>query len=138
MIGVSLQEDADVARVGGKAANLMKLKRFNIPDGICITIEAYDLFCEKNGLKDKIADMVTLIDYDDTKSVEKASKKIRKTIFEAKIPKEIKEAIKSVHYEHVAVRSSAELEDLPEASFAGQQETYINPASLEDAVKRSL
>lgn len=51
MISVSLHEDADVARVRGKAANLMKLKRFNIPEGICITTEAYGLFCEKNGLK---------------------------------------------------------------------------------------
>lgn len=137
MIAVSLHEDSiDISLVGGKASNLMKLKGFSVPDGICITTEAYDLFLEKNGLKDKIEEIVTTIQYDDTKSVEEASERIKGIMMGAKIPEEVLKVINKIQYKKVVVRSSADLEDLPEASFAGQQETFMNPVKVEDAVKQ--
>ncbi|RLF96181.1 hypothetical protein DRN50_02220, partial [Thermococci archaeon] len=63
MIAISLQGKlSDVKIVGGKALNLMKLKEFNVPGGICITTEAYDLFLKKNNLQEKIVEILTSID----------------------------------------------------------------------------
>jgi len=137
MIAVSLHEPVeDIHIVGGKASTLMKLKGFNIPDGVCITTEGYDLFCRKNELHHIIAEVIEGTDYDNTESIKENSERIKKSILKAEMPEEIKKIIDSIQYEYVVVRSSASLEDLPEASFAGQQETFVNPHSLEDAVKR--
>ncbi len=137
MLTVSLQDQIpDSTIVGGKALNLMKLKTFNIPEGVCMTTEAYNLFCERNCLEDKITKVLTSIDYDDPQSIKKSSETIRDLILKAHIPEEISEEVAKIPYRHAVVRSSASLEDLPEASFAGQQETYINPEFLEDAVKK--
>ena len=137
MIAISLQGNlSDIKIVGGKALNLMKLKEFNVPGGICITTEAYDLFLKKNSLQEKIEEILTSIDYDDTRSIEENSKKIRKIVLETEMPEEILKEINAVNYKNVIVRSSSTAEDLPEASFAGQQETYINPLDLERAVKK--
>lgn len=134
MIRIPLTENADSTIVGGKASNLMKMKKFNVPQGICITTQAYNLFCEKNKLRDKITKILKSIDYNDIKNIKKSSEKIRKIILEAEMPEEISREIKTP-YNHVVVRSSANLEDLPEASFAGQQKTYINPQQVDVAVK---
>jgi len=145
---INTKEGYEMELVGGKAFNIsilageesavsrdFRAKEFTIPDGVCITTEAYDLFCEKNGLNDKITRILASINYEDTNSIEKASKMIRKIILEAETPEEVLEELSTITYENIIVRSSANLEDLPEASFAGQQETYVNPQNLLDAVK---
>lgn len=137
MISISLQEQVrEIARVGGKALNLMKLRTFNVPEGICLTTEAYHMFCERNGLYALIEKIMAHIDYKSTESVKRASETIKTLIMGGEIPEEILNVIHAVTYDNVVVRSSASLEDLPEASFAGQQETVLNPIDVEDAVKQ--
>ena len=137
---------------GGKGANLAEIYNLGIsvPPGFVITAQAYDYFIEKAGIKDKIKELLNKIDYENTKQLDEITKNIRDIIIESKLPKEMEEEIKEA-YEHldigdfdiqegaaldilknaaepifVAVRSSATTEDLADASFAGQQDTYLN------------
>src|SRR3989344_2806362 len=140
-------------RVGGKAASLGEM--FNIklpiPNGFCITSEAYTYFIEKTDIKIKIARLLKNLDVEDTTSLEETAKKIQELIINQEIPSRIKIPI-TESYElmnvsphlinsgdsalnliktgrdaaYVAVRSSATAEDLPQASFAGQQATFLN------------
>ena len=140
-----------VSVVGGKGANLGEIYnlKISVPPGFAITAKAYDYFIEKNNLKEKISNLLKGIDYEDTKQLDESTKKIRELISSGEIPKEMEEEIIEA-YEHlgsepasrgeevedilekksgdvfVAVRSSATAEDLEEASFAGQQETFLN------------
>ncbi len=132
----------DVPIVGGKNASLgemyreLKRKRVSVPNGFAITAYAYDYFIEKAGIKEKIKDILKDLDTHNTRNLMAKGKKVRETILEAEIPEEIKkEIIKNYKklskeyketYTDVAVRSSATAEDLPDASFAGQQETFLN------------
>jgi len=130
----------DVPLVGGKCANLGEMINAGIPvpPGFAITAYAYKRFIEETGISQKIYDILdeTITDPKDPKQYEEASKKIRKLIESTPIPKEIQEAIVKAYRElskrigqqavFVAVRSSATAEDLPGASFAGQQETFLN------------
>lgn len=121
----------DVPLVGGKNASLgemlqkLTLKGIQIPSGFAITSDGYRLFIEENGLTEKIEQA---LQGPDKRSI---GKKIRKMILKGTFPKLLEEEIVSA-YEGmgknsvVAVRSSATAEDLPEASFAGQQESYLN------------
>ncbi|MFW5971913.1 MAG: phosphoenolpyruvate synthase [Bacillota bacterium] len=131
----------DLNIVGGKNAslgemiNVLKEKGVKVPDGFATTAEAYWNFLEKNDLENKISEQLKDMN-DDKQSLEKTGRNIRKLIKEAEFPAEMADNIGdfyerlSEHYEKkeldVAVRSSATAEDLPEASFAGQQETYLN------------
>ena len=145
---VDIKNEKEIELIGGKAFNISWLARkvspgfqraaneYKIPEGVCITTEAYDSICRINGLRDKIARVVTSINYEDTVNIREASKKIREIILEAKVPVEISEKLSSIPYNNLIVRSSANLEDLPDASFAGQQATFVNPQNLEDAVKK--
>jgi pyruvate, water dikinase len=137
---------------GGKGANLGEIYNFGIPvpPGFVVTAQAYDYFIEKANIKEKIKEILDKIDYEDTKQLQEATKKVRELIEDAKMPKEMEEEILE-SYGHleaanldiakgsaldilrnstepifVAVRSSATTEDLAEASFAGQQDTYLN------------
>jgi pyruvate,water dikinase len=129
---------ADSPIAGGKGANLGEMIRAGIPvpPGFVVTAEAYKEFIQKTGLAGKIKDILSKTNVDDPKQLEEAGETIRKIIRDAKIPDDIREAIIQ-HYRKlcdksgdaevfVAVRSSATAEDLPEASFAGQQDTYLN------------
>jgi phosphohistidine swiveling domain-containing protein len=127
----------DLARVGGKGANLGELVRvgFPVPDGFVITTAAYDSFVAHNGLGETIARALR---------EEPGSGATIRTAFEkAPIPPEIEQDILAAYRElgegPVAVRSSATAEDLPEAAFAGQQDTFLNISDeqeLLDAVRR--
>ena len=137
----------DVAEVGGKNASLGEMysqltsQGVRVPDGFATTASAFRLFLKHNNLKDKILDVLDKLDTGDVTALAKAGKKIRNWVMHADMPdvlvKEIAEAYKNLEAEYgknpdVAVRSSATAEDLPSASFAGQQETYLNISNLEN------
>jgi len=130
----------DVPIVGGKCANLGEMLRAGIPvpPGFAVTAYAYKRFIEETGIAEKIYDILdeTIKDPKDPKQYEEASKKIRALIESTPIPEYLKKEIVENYRKlcertrskevFVAVRSSATAEDLPGASFAGQQETYLN------------
>ncbi|MGB9659055.1 MAG: phosphoenolpyruvate synthase [Nitrososphaerales archaeon] len=138
----------DVPLVGGKNANLgeMLKARIPVPPGFAITSYAYKRFLEETGLSEKIYEMIreSVKEKNDPKQYEEASKKIRAAIESEQIPKDIVKAIKEAYKKlcdnlgildaYVAVRSSATAEDLLDASFAGQQETYLNVKGSDDLV----
>ncbi len=133
----------DVPKVGGKGANLGEMisAGLPVPDGFCVTAEAYFHFLDKTGTKEKIKKVLSGLDVEDSKDLAAASKKVKKAILKAKMPKEIVEEIKKAYRKlarkeklFVAVRSSATAEDLPEASFAGQQATYLNVCGEKEVV----
>ncbi|MCJ7747304.1 MAG: phenylphosphate synthase subunit beta, partial [Desulfobacterales bacterium] len=126
-----------IGLVGGKNASLGELIRADIPvpPGFSITTEVYSEFLSGGGLKEKIKEILSRTDLQDVASLENASKVIRQLMAEASLPKRIEEVITS-NYQvlaqacdvtdiPVAVRSSATAEDLPGASFAGQQDTFL-------------
>lgn len=144
----------DIELAGGKNASLGEMIRhltkldINIPDGFVITVHAYKRFIEINGLDNIIRDIISEIDFDNIESLRRNGQKVRQLIRNSKFPKELSELIIQQYYKlssqydqqetDVAVRSSATAEDLPDASFAGQQETYLNvrgPAALIDSVR---
>lgn len=134
----------DIPLVGGKGANLGELTNAGIPvpNGFCVTAQSYYYFLEKTGIKNKLENDLKGLNEDDNKKLNSVAREIKKTIVDAKMPddlvKEIKEAYHRLGGFPVAVRSSATAEDLPDASFAGQQTTYLNittPQGVVDAVK---
>ncbi len=138
---------ATLENVGGKGMSLAKLARAGlpVPDGFHVTTEAYRQFVAANGLQPKILAAVRLVDASLPATLETASRTIRDCFEHGQIPAEISAGIAHKYqalgedYAVVAVRSSATAEDLPEASFAGQQETYLNIHGIDevlDAVKR--
>jgi pyruvate,water dikinase len=132
----SLRKD-DTALVGGKNANLGEMISFGmpVPPGFAITAEGYKLHIQKNKLEDKIVEILSNMGAADTTSLESASARIRSIIDTSPLPKELEAEIVAAYRElgerlksknpTVAVRSSATAEDLPGASFAGQQDTYL-------------
>ncbi len=137
----------DVPIVGGKAANLGELIRVGIPvpEGFVVDGKTFMDFLESSGLKEKIIEILNSINVEDTKQLEEASKKIREMIESTPMPKEVEEEIKQAYRKlceesgeevFVAVRSSATAEDLPGASFAGQQETYLNVRGEDEVVEK--
>lgn len=134
----------DIDLVGGKAANLGELKRINVPvpDGFTVTVNAYFEVLNRGGLKQKIETALKDLDVEDSTALQKASKEIETHILASPIPKHIKSAIISAYRElsgakdcSVAIRSSATAEDLPDASFAGQQETYLSIKGEKDVLE---
>ncbi|NCN22038.1 phosphoenolpyruvate synthase, partial [Candidatus Falkowbacteria bacterium] len=147
----------DVPSVGGKNASLGEMfsnlskKGVRIPDGFATTAEAYNYFFEANDLKKKIKKIIKGLDTHNVKDLMARGAEIRKTIMAAELPQDLKdqvaEAYRKLSKKHgeknsdVAVRSSATAEDLPDASFAGQQETFLNVQGQEDlilAVKKCI
>ncbi|MCD6114036.1 MAG: phosphoenolpyruvate synthase [Thermoprotei archaeon] len=139
----------DVPIVGGKNANLGEMLSAGIPvpPGFAVTAYAYKKFLEETGLSEKIAQTLKeTIVKGEPQEYEEASKKIQKLIIESPMPKYIEEKIREAYRElnrrlglenvRVAVRSSATAEDLPDASFAGQQETYLNVIGEDEVVKK--
>src|SRR3990172_9489937 len=117
---------------GGKGANLGELSRagFEIPPGFVITTVAYDLLLMNNNLHSQIGEMLTNLNIADSTLVKQTSQRIREVLQRAPIPTPLVDVVLSAYRQMgggaVAVRSSATSEDLPEASFAGQQETFLN------------
>ena len=132
----------DVAVAGGKGANLGEMTHFGIavPEGFVVTSKAYERFLEENGLTDYFAAELEKAGNDETQLV-KCAETFREKIRQGQIPEDICEAVRE-HYrelgekERVAVRSSATAEDLPDASFAGQQETYLNVQGEEELLSQ--
>ncbi|MEM2494369.1 MAG: PEP/pyruvate-binding domain-containing protein, partial [Nitrososphaerota archaeon] len=130
----------DVPLVGGKNANLGEMINAGIPvpPGFAITAYAYKKFITETGIAEKIYEIIKekVVDPNNPEQYEQASKEIRKLIEATPMPKEIENEIRKAYKQlskkvgavevSVAVRSSATAEDLPDASFAGQQETYLN------------
>jgi len=140
----------DIPVVGGKNASLGEMIEAGlpVPPGFAITAYSYEKFIEETRLVEKIYKVINdvIIDKDDPQLYDVASKKIRELIEKTPVPKEIEIAIKSAYKElnkrlklketFVAVRSSATAEDLPDASFAGQQETFLNIRGTEDLMDK--
>ncbi|WP_420641006.1 PEP/pyruvate-binding domain-containing protein [Candidatus Leptofilum sp.] len=124
----------DIPLAGGKGANLgeMTAAGFPVPPGFVLTTAAYDAFVKEHDLQQKIVDIAHTISVSNPQSGKTAAAKIKQLFLAAEIPAVIAEAVLTA-YENlsglataVAVRSSATAEDLPDASFAGQQETFLN------------
>jgi pyruvate,water dikinase len=126
----------DIAIVGGKGASLGEMLRAElpVPRGFAVTAQAFRRFIDENGVGDELYSSLE-INVDDADALREAEKKAKKIIMGAKIPHDIEKSIKSKYKElckregneaFVAVRSSATAEDLPDASFAGQQDTFLN------------
>ncbi len=140
----------DVPIVGGKNAalgemysNLVPLG-VNIPDGFALTADAYRYFFEKTGLDKDIQNILGDLDTKSIKNLQARGKKVRETILKKEFPPLLHDAIVEAYAQmekkygrknlDVAVRSSATAEDLPGASFAGQQETYLNVCGIKDVL----
>jgi len=134
-------------KVGGKGANLGEMKKAGlpIPNGFCVSVDAYFKFIKANNLESFIKEMLDGINEEDYDKLVKASQTIKNQILSSYIPEDIKNDIiqayrrlcqlKSKQEVYVAVRSSATAEDLPEASFAGQQATFLNVAGEAEVVQ---
>jgi pyruvate,water dikinase len=141
----------DVGKVGGKGANLGEMAGagFPVPNGFCTTSEAYFTFIKANGIDKAIARITQNLDVQDTQKLNATSDEIKALILSARVPDAIRTDIVKAYNKlcgvdvmpseseekYVAVRSSATAEDLPEASFAGQQETYLNIKGADNVVK---
>ncbi|MDP7322944.1 MAG: phosphoenolpyruvate synthase [Candidatus Woesearchaeota archaeon] len=144
----------DVPIVGGKNASLGEMYRtltkkgVNIPNGFAVTAYAYRYFLKKAKIQNKIRQIFSDLDTHNLRNLAEKGRNVRKTILEAELPEELQNAITRAYKNlckkygrnaDVAVRSSATAEDLPGASFAGQQETYLNikgEKSLLEACKK--
>jgi pyruvate, water dikinase len=134
----------DVALVGGKCASLGELFRSLAPrgvravDGFATTSEAYRLLLETNGLGARLRELMSGLDHNDIRALNDAGREARALMLDTPLPQEVHDAIIGGYRQlckrlgrepEVAVRSSATAEDLPEASFAGQQDTILNVRS---------
>ncbi len=138
-------KQASLEMVGGKGMSLSKLLTAGIPvpDGFHVTTASYRIFVEANQIQPYIKALLEGIDANSTNQLEDISKQIGQLFHNGKMPQEVSVAIKTAYAGlgnvSVAVRSSATAEDLPDASFAGQQDTYLNiqgENEVLDAVKR--
>jgi pyruvate,water dikinase len=126
----------DVPLVGGKGANLGEMTNagFPVPNGFVVTSKAYYQFIKDNQLDVKIKHLLSSAKFDNSTSLDKLSKQVKKLVTDGKLSDELSKEIVSAYnklggsleYPLVAVRSSATAEDLANASFAGQQETFLN------------
>ena len=143
----------DVEQVGGKNASLGEMisqlasSGVRVPGGFATTADAYRDFLQHNGLADRINQVLAKLDVDDVTELARVGKEIRQWIIDTPFPARLEAEIKSAWDKmvadagnadiSVAVRSSATAEDLPDASFAGQQETFLNIRGLEN-VKEAI
>jgi pyruvate, water dikinase len=134
----------DVASVGGKGANLGELTNAQIPvpPGFIVTAAAYYQFLEKTRITDQIRQQLKALDPHDSKQLQQVAEDVQKIILNATLPLELAAEIQKAYAQMggglVAVRSSATAEDLPDASFAGQQSTFLNvhgDSNVVEAVK---
>ncbi len=138
----------DVERVGGKNASLGEMisnlagAGVSVPGGFATTAQAFRDFLEQSGLNQKINDVLDRLDVEDVNALAKTGAQIRQWVLDAPLPSQLETDIRSAfsglagsnHNLAVAVRSSATAEDLPDASFAGQQETFLNIRGVENVI----
>lgn len=139
---------ADVERVGGKNASLGEMVQHlskagvRVPNGFATTADAYREFLAFDGLADKINAMLAELDVDDVQELARVGKQIRDAVEAHPFPPQLDADIRSAYQDladggadpNVAVRSSATAEDLPDASFAGQQETFLNITGIDNVL----
>ncbi len=142
----------DIPSVGGKNASLGEMINAGlpVPPGFAITAYSYEKFLNETHLSEKIYKIINdvITDKSDPKLYDLASKRIREVIEKTPVPKDIEAAVKAAYKEmnkrlnltdtFVAVRSSATAEDLPDASFAGQQETFLNIRGAKDLMDKTV
>ena len=139
----------DVPVVGGKNASLGEMisnlasAGISVPGGFATTAEAFRTFLAHNNLDDKINGLLVDFDVEDVDELTKVGSRIRKLVLETPFPAELETAVREAYAKlqaggeiSVAVRSSATAEDLPEASFAGQQETFLNVTGIDEVLGR--
>ncbi|MBP3790881.1 MAG: phosphoenolpyruvate synthase [Methanobrevibacter sp.] len=138
---------SDIGIAGGKGANLGELTQAGIPvpPGFVVTAQAYEYFMDEAGINDKVMSILEKIDINDTKELQAAAEEIKKIINEAPIPEDLVIFIREYYNElcqrvgeddtDVAIRSSATAEDLPEASFAGQQDTFLHVSGDDEVIE---
>ena len=135
----------DIDKVGGKNASLGEMISHltdlgvSVPGGFATTADAFNKFLFDTGLQDRIKDALQGLDVNDVAALTATGKKIRDMIIEQELPKDLEQEIREAFIEMsqgediaVAVRSSATAEDLPDASFAGQQETFLNIRGIDN------
>ncbi len=139
----------DVEHVGGKNASLGEMisnlagAGVSVPGGFATTAQAYRDFLEQSGLNDRIHKALDALDVDDVNALAKTGAQIRQWVMEAEFPARLDAEIRAAFAEMangndnmaVAVRSSATAEDLPDASFAGQQETFLNIRGVDNVIR---
>src|SRR5690242_13528984 len=142
----------DLGKVGGKNAslgemigNLAKLG-VSVPGGFATTADAFQQYLDKSGVAKRIRERLASLDVDDVEALAAAGKEIRSWVTETPLPPELDQAIRDAYAKlcrdagaeniAVAVRSSATAEDLPDASFAGQQETFLNVVGIDDVLHK--
>ncbi len=141
----------DVPLVGGKNASLGEMiqkTKVPVPTGFALTAEAYRYFIKENNLKQFIRDTLSDLDTHDMKNLAERGEKIRNAIKKAKIPEDLEKLIRQYYRElgkksgidepSCAVRSSATAEDLPDASFAGQQETFLHVKGEDAIIEKTI
>ncbi len=135
-----------IGLAGGKGANLGEMASLDlpVPPGFVVTAPTYTKFLQETKLDERIYGLLGETDVDDSDALNSASQKVRDMILETPLPDDVGNPIRDAYNElaqrlgkepFVAVRSSATAEDLPEASFAGQQETYLNIKGADEVVK---
>lgn len=132
-----------LAVTGGKGANLGELSRVkgvHVPEGFCVTTDAFKEIAASNSDFNSLLDQLATLNAGNRKDISEISKRIRKAIEETPVPKridhEVTRRLEQLGEDNAyAVRSSATAEDLPTASFAGQQDTYLNVIGKEDILK---
>lgn len=150
---VNLQEVGmeDLAEVGGKNASLGEMLQhltdlgIRIPGGFVITVSAYKAFLRHNNLEDKITSIIRNTSFEDLGELRNCGSQIRGLILQGEMPDSLHQEISRAYQQlsdqyrtrniDVAVRSSATVEDLPDASFAGQQETFLNISGTDDLIE---
>lgn len=136
----------DVEIAGGKGASLGEMINADlpVPPGFAVTAQAYEKFVDEAGIIDEINDLLDKVDVDDSKALKETGKKVREMVLEADMPDDVRKDILKAYKElsersggevSVAVRSSATAEDMPDASFAGQQDTYLHIKGEENLLK---
>ncbi len=135
---------SDIGLVGGKGANLGEMQRAKapVPNGYIVTAQAYFDFLESSGLKKQIKAILDEADLSNVEIIQQVSLQVKKLIIQAQMPDDLAHQIRSYYGKlsglrdkYVAIRSSATAEDLPEASFAGQQATYLNIKGADEVVE---
>lgn len=139
----------DVARVGGKNASLGEMisnladAGISVPEGFATTAEAYQRFLRHDDLDRRIHEALSQLDVEDVDALTRCGSRIRQWVMDTPLPPDFEEDIRQAYTElesrvghevSVAVRSSATAEDLPEASFAGQQETFLNVHGIDNVL----
>ena len=137
---------SDIGIAGGKGANLGELTQAGIPvpPGFVVTAETYEKFMIDSGINDAVMEILNKIDINDTKELQSAAEEIKSIIVSTPVPDDISIYITEAYNQlcqrvdeedtDVAIRSSATAEDLPDASFAGQQDTFLHVSGVENVI----